>query len=51
MPENNKNFLNQNKTNFNSATEILKKDFTIDYSDYEKLKINSQYNKLYTNIS
>lgn len=29
---------------------ILKKDFTMNYSDYEKLKINEQYNKLYSNI-
>jgi hypothetical protein len=28
---------------------ILKKDFTVNYSDYEKLKIAEQYNKLYAN--
>jgi hypothetical protein len=37
-------------TEDNSNSEnisILKKDFTINYSDYEKLKIAEQYNKLY----
>jgi hypothetical protein len=29
---------------------ILKKDFTVNYSDYQKLKIAEQYNKLYSNI-
>ena len=32
------------------TTNVLKKDFTLNYSDYEKLKINEQYNKLYSNI-
>jgi hypothetical protein len=27
---------------------ILKKDFTLSYSDYQKLKIAEQYNKLYS---
>jgi hypothetical protein len=31
-------------------TSVLKKDFTLDTTDYEKLKIAEQYNKLYTNI-
>ena len=31
-------------------TNILKKDLTVDYSDFEKLKISEQYNKLYSNI-
>ena len=31
-------------------TSVLKKDFTLDITDYEKLKIAEQYNKLYTNI-
>lgn len=31
-------------------TSVLKKNFTLDYSDYEKLKISEQYNKLYSNI-
>jgi hypothetical protein len=30
-------------------TSILKKDFTLNYSDYEKLKVSEQYNKLYSN--
>ena len=30
-------------------SSILKKDFTLNYSDYEKLKIAEQYNKLYSN--
>jgi len=29
---------------------ILKNKFTLDYNDYEKLKIAEQYNKLYSNI-
>ena len=33
-----------------STTNILKKDFTLNYSDYEKLKIAEQYNKLYSDI-
>lgn len=32
------------------TTNVLKKDYTLDYNDYEKLKINEQYNKLYSNI-
>lgn len=49
----NKYYLNNSKNNSKSnSTEynILKKDYTLDYTDYEKLKINEQYNKLYTNI-
>lgn len=54
----NKNLLNLNKnttrnSRFDSYTEdtnILKKDYTLDYSDYEKLKIAEQYNKLYSDI-
>ena len=42
----NKNIISQNIEN----TSILKKNFTLDYSDYEKLKISEQYNKLYSNI-
>lgn len=30
---------------------ILKKEYTLNYTDYDKLKINEQYNKLYTNIN
>jgi hypothetical protein len=37
------NVNNQNKN-------ILKKDYTLSYSDYEKLKISEQYNKLYGEV-
>jgi hypothetical protein len=30
-------------------SSILKKDFTLNYSDYEKLKVAEQYNRLYSN--
>jgi len=33
-----------------SSINVLKKDFTMDYSDYERLKISEQYNKLYSSI-
>ena len=33
-----------------SDINVLKKEFTMDYSDYEKLKISEQYNKLYSTI-
>jgi hypothetical protein len=42
-----------NSKKFDSDSEnrnVLKKDFTLDYSDYQKLKIAEQYNKLYSNI-
>jgi len=39
----------KNETRIND-TSVLKKDFTLDITDYEKLKIAEQYNKLYTNI-
>lgn len=29
---------------------VLKKDFTLNYTDYEKLKIAEQYNRLYSNV-
>jgi hypothetical protein len=46
-----KNLLNNNKNNNQSNKyNILKKDFTLDYSDYDKLNISKQYNKLYSNI-
>jgi len=32
------------------TTNVLKKEYTLDYNDYEKLKINEQYNKLYSDI-
>ena len=31
------------------TTNVLKKDYTLDHTNYEKLKINEQYNKLYSN--
>jgi hypothetical protein len=45
------NYFLQDKKNNNSKDEnILKNNFTLDYNDYEKLKIAEQYNKLYSNI-
>ena len=45
------NYFLENKKNNNSKDEnILKNNFTLDYNDYEKLKIAEQYNKLYSNI-
>jgi hypothetical protein len=41
---------NSKNTSKQNATGVLKKDFTLDVTDYEKLKIAEQYNKLYTNI-
>lgn len=32
----------------NKDTDVLKKDFTLNYTDFEKLKIAEQYNKLYS---
>jgi hypothetical protein len=29
---------------------VLKKKYTLNYTDYEKLKISEQYNKLYSNV-
>jgi ATP-dependent Zn protease len=47
----NKYLLNDNKRKNNiDDINVLKKKYTFDYTDYEKLKINEQYNKLYTNI-
>jgi hypothetical protein len=49
-----KNDSNTDKNDrFDSYTEntnVLKKNYTLDYSDYEKLKIAEQYNKLYSDI-
>lgn len=43
-----------NKYNLNNSNSrdmsVLKKQYTLDYTDYEKLKISEQYNKLYDNI-
>jgi hypothetical protein len=47
----NKYLLNDNKRENNiNDINVLKKKYTFDYTDYEKLKINEQYNKLYTNV-
>ena len=47
----NKYYLNDTNNNINSEnTTILKKNLTLNYSDYQKLKISEQYNKLYSNI-
>jgi len=42
--DNNKNILDNKNIN------VLKKDYTLNYTDYEKLKIAEQYNRLYSNI-
>ena len=36
-------------TNNVENKNILKKKFTLNYSDYDKLKMSEQYNKLYSN--
>ena len=41
---------NDTYNNTNNNTNILKKDLTLNYSDYQKLKISEQYNKLYGQI-
>jgi hypothetical protein len=50
----NKYYLNNSdkgNNNINSENiNITKKKFTLSYSDYQKLKISEQYNKLYSNI-
>lgn len=38
------------KYNLNKNKNILKKDYTLNYTDYEKLKISEQYNKLYGQV-
>jgi hypothetical protein len=42
--DNNKDILDNKNIN------ILKKDYTLNYTDYEKLKIAEQYNRLYSNV-
>lgn len=44
------NILNNDYLLGAKTTNVLKKEYTIDYNDYEKLKINEQYNKLYSQI-
>jgi hypothetical protein len=46
------NYLLNNKGNSNINSQdinILKKNLTLNYNDYQKLKISEQYNKLYSN--
>ena len=40
----------KDKSDLTKETNILKKDYSLSYNDYEKLKIAEQYNKLYSNI-
>lgn len=40
----------QSQDHNSKNVNILKNDFTVNYSDYQKLKIAEQYNKLYSNI-
>jgi len=40
----------KDKSDLLKETNILKKDYSLSYNDYEKLKIAEQYNKLYSNI-
>ena len=53
MPSSSTSFYNNYYLEDNSKKSIdeniLKNDFTLDYSDYQKLKTNEQYNKLYSN--
>jgi len=53
MPNKSTSFYNnyylENKSKSNEEN-ILKNDYTLNYSDYEKLKTAEQYNKLYSNI-
>ena len=42
--DNNKDILDNRNIN------VLKKDYTLNYTDYEKLKIAEQYNRLYSNV-
>jgi hypothetical protein len=44
------NYYLEDKSKTSNQENILKNDFTLDYNDYEKLKIAEQYNKLYSNI-
>lgn len=42
--DNNKDILDNKNIN------VLKKPYTLNYTDYEKLKIAEQYNRLYSNV-
>ena len=48
----NKYFLKNTESERNNTQDynVLKKNFTLNHTDYEKLKIAEQYNKLYSNI-
>lgn len=54
MPSKSTSFYNnyylEDKSKTSIDENILKNNFTLDYNDYEKLKIAEQYNKLYSNI-
>jgi hypothetical protein len=54
MPSQSTSFYNnyylENRDKNSKDENILKNNFTLDYNDYEKLKIAEQYNKLYSNI-
>jgi hypothetical protein len=47
----NKDLQNNNNIGSNIQNQnILKKDYTLNYSDYQKLKISEQYNKIYNEV-
>jgi hypothetical protein len=39
--------INSNSNSNSNSNIILKKDYTLDYTEYDKLKIAEQYNKIY----
>jgi hypothetical protein len=41
---------NNTYNNTNNNTNILKKDYTLQYNDFQKLKVSEQYNKLYNKV-
>lgn len=43
-------FLDRFKENKSYDNSVLKKNYTLDYNDYDKLKIAEQYNKLYNEV-
>jgi len=45
-----KYYLNNINPDISKNKTVLKKDYTLAYTDYEKLKIAEQYNKLYGQI-
>lgn len=48
----NKYFLKNTESDRNNTQDynVLKKNFTLNHTDYEKLKIAEQYNKLYSTV-